>query len=172
MTLLNRLGRASTAQVMRFVVTRPGRDDSAPAQQLPGRLSQIEPLDTTGALVRTWKFTRGQIDGRPGWVINGRPFDPRDMHAQVPLGELEIWRFHTDLHHPVHVHLDAFQVISRGGHAPGDFDHGWKDTVDVRPAEHVDVAVRFTDHAGPYLIHCHNLEHEDRMMMAAFATRT
>jgi FtsP/CotA-like multicopper oxidase with cupredoxin domain len=29
--------------------------------------------------------------------------------------------------------------------------------------------VRFTDYAGPFLIHCHNLEHEDRMMMAAFA---
>jgi FtsP/CotA-like multicopper oxidase with cupredoxin domain len=32
------------------------------------------------------------------------------------------------------------------------------------------VAVRFTDHHGRYLIHCHNLEHEDMAMMAAFAT--
>ena len=45
------------------------------------------------------------------------------------------------------------------------------DTVDLRPAEVLDVAVRFTDHRGRYLIHCHNLEHEDMAMMAAFATR-
>ena len=121
--------------------------------------------------MREWSFTRGDVNGEHGWVVNGRPFDPEEMQATVPLGETEIWRFRTDLHHPVHVHLDPFQVIARGTQeGPGEFDHGWKDTVDVRPAEHVDVAVRFTDYAGPYLIHCHNLEHEDRMMMAAFAT--
>jgi len=79
-------------------------------------------------------------------------FDPARMDAQLRLGELEIWRFGTDLHHPVHVHLSPFQVIGRSGRGPGPFDGGWKDTVDVRPAEHVDVAVRFTEkvpHALP-----------------------
>ena len=170
-TLRNRFGSGSTADVMRFVVARRASDDSAPVDRLPKRLSEIEPLDTTGARVREWSFTRGDVNGEHGWVVNGRPFDPEEMQATVPLGETEIWRFRTDLHHPVHVHLDPFQVIARGTQeGPGEFDHGWKDTVDVRPAEHVDVAVRFTDYAGPYLIHCHNLEHEDRMMMAAFAT--
>jgi spore coat protein A, manganese oxidase len=168
-TVRNRFADGRMGEVMRFVVARKAADDSAPADQL-GRLSRIERLDTTDARVREWEFTRGTIDGRPGWVINGRTFDPEEMHATVPLGEVEIWRFHADLHHPVHVHLDPFQVLGRGGHDPGPFDRGWKDTVDVRPAEHVDVAIRFTDYAGRYLIHCHNLEHEDRMMMAAFAT--
>jgi FtsP/CotA-like multicopper oxidase with cupredoxin domain len=92
------------------------------------------------------------------------------MDARVRLGEVERWRFYSDLHHPVHVHLDPFQVISRGGRPPGVYDVGWKDTIDLRPGEYADVAVRFHDHVGPYLLHCHNLEHEDMAMMAAFET--
>ena len=47
---------------------------------------------------------------------------------------------------------------------------GLEDTVDLAPSESVDVAVRFTDYPGRYLLHCHNLEHEDMAMMAAFRT--
>ena len=166
-TLVNRFGSGSTAQVMRFIVARREADHSA----IPERLAEIERLDPARATVtREWRFTRGSARGHHGWVINGRPFDPTRMDAEPRLGELEIWRFGTDLHHPVHIHLSPFQVISRGGRSPGPFDGGWKDTVDVRPAEHVDVAVRFTGYQGPYVLHCHNLEHEDMAMMAAFET--
>ncbi len=159
--------RVSFGDVLRFVVARRGRDDT----RVPDRLSEVAPLRTAKARVRHWRLTRGDVHGRKGWVINGKPFDPDRIDAIVPLGEVEVWRFHSDLHHPVHVHLNPFQVVGRGGHEPGDYDAGWKDTVDVRPAEHVDIAVRFTDHAGRYLVHCHNLEHEDLMMMSAFQTR-
>lgn len=170
-TLRNRFGTGSMRDVMQFVVARTATDDSAPAERLPEQLCEIEPLNTTGARMREWSFNRGEVHGKPGWVINGQAFDPEVMVETIPLDQTEIWRFRTDLHHPVHVHLDPFQVIKRGtSRGPGRFDHGWKDTVDVRPSEHVDVAVRFSDYAGRYLIHCHNLEHEDRMMMAAFAT--
>jgi FtsP/CotA-like multicopper oxidase with cupredoxin domain len=81
-----------------------------------------------------------------------------------------VWRFVTDVHHPVHVHLDAFQVLRRNGRDPGEYDAGWKDTVDVRPAEVVDVAVRFSDYAGRFVLHCHNLEHEDMAMMGTVRT--
>ena len=70
----------------------------------------------------------------------------------------------------MHVHLDAFQVLRRGSGGPGPSDAGWKDTVDLRPAEVVEVAVRFTEHAGRYVLHCHNLEHEDMAMMATIRT--
>jgi spore coat protein A len=83
---------------------------------------------------------------------------------------VEVWRFVTDVHHPVHVHLDPFQVLRRGAGGPGDYDQGWKDTVDLRPAEVVEVAVRFSDHAGRFVFHCHNLEHEDMAMMATIRT--
>jgi FtsP/CotA-like multicopper oxidase with cupredoxin domain len=34
----------------------------------------------------------------------------------------------------------------------------------------VEVAARFTEHAGRYVLHCHNLEHEDMAMMATIRT--
>lgn len=101
---------------------------------------------------------------------SGLSRNPNTSLADIPLGETEVWRFVTDVHHPVHLHLDAFQVLRRGSEGPGDYDVGWKDTVDVRPAEVVDVAVRFADHAGRFVLHCHNLEHEDMAMMATIRT--
>ena len=164
-TMVNRLGRDATAQVMRFRVVRPGRDDSV----IPARLSTVEPL-RPGPVVRRWRFTRGRAGSHAGWTINGLPFDPARVDARPRLGEVERWRFITDLHHPVHVHLDPFQVLTRRGRGAGGYDAGWKDTVDLRPAEVVEIAVRFADHRGRFMMHCHNLEHEDMAMMTAFAT--
>ncbi len=42
--------------------------------------------------------------------------------------------------------------------------------MDVAPYEAVEVIVRFDDYRGAYLVHCHNLEHEDMAMMADFVT--
>ncbi|MBA3279254.1 MAG: multicopper oxidase domain-containing protein [Geodermatophilaceae bacterium] len=167
-TLRNALGSGSTADVMRFRVVRTATDDS----QLPEKLTELERLAPADAQIhREWSFSRGAVGEHAGWTINGLAFDPDRMDAEVKLGEVEIWRFFTDLHHPVHVHLNSFQVVGRNGGDPGPFDAGWKDTVDIRPAEYVDVAVRFSDHAGKFLMHCHNLEHEDMAMMSAFRTR-
>lgn len=166
-TMINRLGVGSTDAVLKFRVVRKAADDSA----IPARLSTIEPLRPgPDAPVREWRFIRQRDEGRAHWRINGLDFDPARMDAEPRLGETEIWRFYSDLHHPVHVHLDPFQVIRRGNRVQGPYDAGWKDTVDLRPWETVEVAVRFTDHAGRFVLHCHNLEHEDMMMMAAFRT--
>jgi spore coat protein A len=166
-TVRNQLGSGRTADVMRFRVVRAARDDSA----VPAVLSEVEPLVVpAGATVRTFEFQRGAVGDHKGWTINGASFDPDHPLVDVPLGQVERWRFHTDVHHPVHVHLDQFQVLSRNGKRPADADAGWKDTVDLPPFEVVEVAVRFTDHAGRYVLHCHNLEHEDMAMMAALQT--
>jgi len=138
---------------------------------VPERLSDVEPLVAApDAPLRVFQFTRGAIGDHRGWTINGRPFDPNLALAEVPLGRTEVWRFVTDVHHPVHVHSDAFQVLRRGSSGPGPFDVGWKDTVDLQPTEIVDVAVRFTEHTGKFVLHCHNLEHEDMAMMATVRT--
>jgi spore coat protein A len=47
-------------------------------------------------------------------------------------------------------------------------ERGWKDTVDVRPYETVEVLVKVAGYRGRYMLHCHNLEHEDMAMMANF----
>jgi FtsP/CotA-like multicopper oxidase with cupredoxin domain len=163
-TMANGLGTGGTGDVMRFRVVRKAPDDTA----VPERLAEVERLSPpAGATLRTFRFSRGATGAHVGWTINGRPFAPGASQADSPLGETEIWRLVTDVHHPVHVHLDPFQVLSRDGGRPGPYDTGWKDTVDLRPAEIVDIAVRFTDYKGKFVMHCHNLEHEDMAMMAA-----
>ena len=118
------------------------------------------------------------------------------------LGEYEVWQLInlTDDTHPIHLHLDPFQILARrpiryqipdGGigerdlaatvtlerdlddeldHAIDDNERGLKDTVRVNPNEIVEIAVRFTTYSGRYMYHCHILEHEDRDMMRPFVT--
>ncbi len=45
---------------------------------------------------------------------------------------------------------------------------GAKDTVDLTSGERTRVLARFEGYRGRYVFHCHNLEHEDMMMMANF----
>ncbi|MFJ9690645.1 multicopper oxidase family protein [Kitasatospora sp. NPDC101183] len=163
--LVNRLGSGGTAEVMRFDVgSGPATDDTA----VPDRLAPVERLDRTAAVAtRTFLLQQTPDDG---WTINGTPYTPGRALARPRLGTTEVWRFVTDFHHPLHIHLNPFQVLSRNGRTPGPYDAGWKDTVDLRPAEAVELAVRFTDHAGTFMLHCHNLEHEDMAMMADFVT--
>ena len=160
----NAFGRDGTAQVMRFRVVRKAVDDS----QVPDRLVDFEPLSHPARPAREWRFTRKPGDGPMMWAINGRYFDPDRADARIDLGRTEVWRFYTDLHHPVHVHLSPFQVISRNGRPVDAAELGWKDTLDLLPTEYADVAIRFEHHRGRYMLHCHNLEHEDMGMMAAF----
>lgn len=158
-TVRNLLGAGPTGAVMRFRVTGPAADDSA----VPDRLADVPTLDPAKAdAVRDFVFQYSS----DGWRINGRTFDPTRPLVMPRLGATEIWRFGTDLHHPVHLHLVQFQVLSRNGHAPRPEDAGWKDTVDLRPAEVAEVITRFTGYRGRYVLHCHNLEHEDMAMMA------
>jgi hypothetical protein len=72
-TLRNGLGSGPTADVMRFRVTGRGRDDS----RIPQRLSRIEPLRADRAVrTRTWTFRRAPTGEHPGWLLDGRAFDP------------------------------------------------------------------------------------------------
>nr|WP_197540733.1 multicopper oxidase domain-containing protein [Kitasatospora sp. SID7827] len=162
--LLNRLGDGPAGEVMAFEVGSAAADDGF---RLPDRLATVERLDPAKAVAtRTFVFRKGEQH----WTVNGEEYRPGRSIAAPRLGQVEVWRFVTDFHHPVHLHLDPFQVLGRTSGRPGRNDTGWKDTVDVLPAQGVEVAVRFTDYAGRFLLHCHNLEHEDMAMMAEFTT--
>ncbi|MFB6893817.1 multicopper oxidase family protein [Kitasatospora sp. NPDC056327] len=161
--LMNRFGGDGTEQVMLFEVGSRTPDDDP---ELPERLCTLEELDPGAAVAtRVFGFRRSR---NAGWTINNQAYRPGRALARPALGSTEIWRFFSDVHHPVHVHLNSFQVLSRNGRDPGPYDAGWKDTVDLRPAEAVEVLVRFSDYEGAYMLHCHNLEHEDMAMMADF----
>jgi spore coat protein A len=133
---------------------------------VPDRLSEPEVLSPASAVAtRTMRFQHNDVYGMAGWTVNGQPFAPDLVHARAQLGTVEIWRLTTDFHHPIHLHLAPFQVLERNGGAPGPYDQGWKDTLDLRPAEQATIIVRFDRYPGRYVFHCHNLEHEDMAMM-------
>lgn len=163
--LINTWGTGGLRDVLEFRVGAAAPDDTA----VPAVLSVLPPAPVP-VRTRTFRLRHDEMHGTTGWTINGAPFDPASSVARPRLGEAEVWRFVSDFHHPVHVHLSPFRVLSRGGGGPGPYDHGWKDTIDLRAAEQASVLVRFEDHAGRFLLHCHNLEHEDMAMMAAFTT--
>ncbi|MEV1170937.1 multicopper oxidase domain-containing protein [Nonomuraea sp. NPDC049784] len=162
--LRNLAAEGAQARVMRFTVERDARDDSA----IPTTLSRIERLDPVKAAVtRDFEFSSGDLHGHTGWLINGKPFDARRADARPKLGQVEIWRLTSDVAHPVHLHLTPFQVLSAGGERPSGPPE-WKDTVELREAQTVEIITRFTGYRGRYVLHCHNLEHEDMAMMSTF----
>jgi spore coat protein A len=167
-TLKNRLGYGTTSRVMRFHVVRKEKERSA----VPERLSDMDEFKALGEsnarLRRNFYFTRARHNGHGVWAINGKVFSPSRIDARPKLGSTEIWELATDVHHPVHIHLVHFKVLSRNGGEPPPTDAGWKDTVDLRPGEVAGVIARFGGYKGRYVFHCHNLEHEDMMMMANF----
>jgi FtsP/CotA-like multicopper oxidase with cupredoxin domain len=161
-TVVRLVDRDGGGDVMRFDVTGAGRDDGS---AVPEKLSETAGPLPKPVRTRTFRFNQGS-DGT--WRINDLAYRPGRALARPRLGEVERWRFVTDFHHPIHLHLNHFQVLSRNDSRPGPYDAGWKDTVDLRASEAVEIAVRFTDYTGTFMLHCHNLEHEDMAMMADF----
>ena len=86
------------------------------------------------------------------------------------LGTVERWRFRntSDVTHYVHVHAEQWRTVLRDGKAPPPWEQGLEDTWRLEPGEVVEVAARFTDYTGPFMIHCHMLDHEDHGMMSRF----
>lgn len=132
---------------------------------LPPTLSTIEKYDLTAS-----KRTRAFTLAMSGMVhtINDKQFVMDRIDETIGRGELERWDFINtgDETHPVHIHGSHFQVLERDGKPSIETnDLGWKDTVMVPAMTTVSVLVRFDAYEGRYLLHCHNLEHEDTGMM-------
>jgi spore coat protein A len=161
--LADRLGSGRTADVMRFRIAREGEGAPIP-ETLADDLPEWDRSEA--AVVRDLAFRAGRMDGRHGWLIDGLPFDPARTDVTARLGDVEVWRLVADVHHPVHLHLVGFRVLSRGGGDPLPHDAGLKDTVALRPGESAEIITRFDGYRGRYLFHCHNAEHEDMGMMA------
>jgi len=67
--------------------------------------------------------------------------------------------------HPIHEHLEECQILSRNGAPPPIFEVGRKDVVPLHHDEVVRHFIRLRDWEGRYVLHCHNVIHEDHAMM-------
>lgn len=163
----------STFDIMTFDVTRAEQVD----QPLPTAFAPLDWLDPATAVnadnPRTFDFFVNHMTP----TIDGRQFEMNEVADDeiVKLNTTELWRVTNvgnganGFPHPVHIHGNQFQVLERSGTptevAQGYVDEGWKDTVLLMPDETATLLMRFSDHAGMFVYHCHNLEHEDGGMM-------
>jgi FtsP/CotA-like multicopper oxidase with cupredoxin domain len=100
--------------------------------------------------------------------VNDRVFDCETIAATPVEGTSEVWVFQNlsgAWHHPIHLHLEEFHILTRNGGAPPPIERGRKDVIRLRPYETIRVLIRFRDFVGPYPLHCHNIVHEDHGMM-------
>lgn len=143
-----------THQILRFDVVREERDPSA----LPAKLRPIAPL-TGSTQTRSWVLIFNGVD----WTLNAKAYDLKRIDAKVKRNAVETWRFSnaSAIPHPMHPHGGMFQIV-------GKPELGWKDTFNVQSGESIDVIMKMTNYPGDYTLHCHNLEHEDHMMMTQF----
>ena len=150
-------------QLLRFDIdTDPMELD---VSRVPARLRELPPINLNDVVrTRRWEFDKDNAI----WTVNKKIFDPEKAAAVVKRNSAEIWelRGNGSWHHPVHIHMEEIRILSRNGKPPPPHEQGRKDVIVLNPDERVKVFVRFRDFTGKYLLHCHNLSHEDHAMMA------
>lgn len=149
-------------QIMRFDIdSNPPVPD---ASQVPSTLRELPPIDLTEVKAnRRFEFDKEN----EVWTVNGKIFDPEKATVEVKRGTAEIWTLKGkgSWHHPVHIHFEEGRILSRNGIPPPPHENGRKDVYVLKPDEEVRVFLRFRDFLGKYMMHCHNLVHEDHAMM-------
>ena len=127
---------------------------------------QLPSTNAEPRIVRTFKFDR--LNGQ--WSVNGQFMDCNEFRFTVQQNSVEEWLLTNltgDWTHPVHIHLEEHQILSRNRVAPSlAVERSRKDVTQLHPNERVQLFFRFRDWVGKYPIHCHNVVHEDHAMMA------
>jgi FtsP/CotA-like multicopper oxidase with cupredoxin domain len=140
--------------------------------------------------------TAAPLDCRGQNQINGMVFDENRADRVVMKGTTEEWTLTNDIctnnwSHPVHIHFEEGRIVSRtfrpdpvnqpnnrvnvnlqqipGPLNPDEDGSNARRDVYPLPGQHqIKLRIRFRDFVGRYLIHCHNMGHEDDFMMVRF----
>jgi FtsP/CotA-like multicopper oxidase with cupredoxin domain len=138
--------------------------------RVPDTLRPFQPIgpdEIAQATVRRFEYERS--GGM--WVINDQVVDIQHPMVSPRVDTPQLWHLINKSGgwwHPVHTHLEFGRVLRRDGRRPAltERDGVAKvDTVILGPNSEVEVFFRFRDYCGPFVNHCHNLEHEDHAMM-------
>jgi blue copper oxidase len=176
-------GPADGAQIGLFSLRVEGVSVRTPP--LPARLSAL--AEAAPAPDTPTRRIRLDLDERTGFLIDQAPYAIDETGFSLTRGAREVWEIKNSpisMPHAMHVHGFGFRVLRRQGtfgaarrlatEPGGRFatDLGVKDTVLAWPNETLWLALDFSlprqaAFGGPqrYMFHCHNLEHEDGMMM-------
>ncbi len=158
--LRNNLATGPLSELAQFRVTSHAFD----ASSVPATL---RPQEDVGTPVVTRVFDFDRVGNQ--WTINGKPFDHDRVDAQPVLGTTERWilRNSRSADHTIHVHNVDQHLITRNGQPPTP-DELTKESWYIGGGQQVEVKLKFSDHTGRYVFHCHVLEHEDNGMMGQF----
>ncbi|WP_251701945.1 multicopper oxidase family protein [Metapseudomonas boanensis] len=181
--LVNRLRQESTrkpkdvrspgTRVLKFIVDRypPTQDVS----QVPRYLRPMPDLPTAEEIaklpVRRWEFDR-----KNGlWMINQQLVNVLAPRLTLKKGDYEVWEFigaGGGWSHPIHVHLEEGIILAKfvdDVQVPiPPHERGRKDAFVLDQTMTIRVLMRFRDFQGKYVMHCHNVIHEDHAMMLRF----
>jgi FtsP/CotA-like multicopper oxidase with cupredoxin domain len=111
---------------------------------------------------------------RPGDGPLGCVFDPEKPAHAILRGTTEEWLLNNNVGgsawaHPVHIHFEEFRTLARfvnGVQIPvPPLQSGRKDVSFLEAGQGSLIRMQFRDYNGRYLIHCHNMAHEDAFMM-------
>jgi spore coat protein A len=162
----------NTGKVMQFTVGNGVT--SFEGNQAPSQLGAAHPVMNLKAADRSAvrKMRLHRTNGL--WQINDMTWDDvveskyEFTFANPAKDAIEIWDVENSSggwFHPLHIHLIDFRVLTRNGLPPRPEEKGPKDVVYVGENETVRLLMRFEHEEGRYMIHCHNLSHEDHDMM-------
>jgi FtsP/CotA-like multicopper oxidase with cupredoxin domain len=175
-----------TNKIMQFRVVGTAPANLVGDTMTPGSLPTHDIMSTpVNEARRTRRFELDHDDVTNVFKINQRTWnDVVDSKYTETLtggivpkdGETEIWEWVNNSggwYHPLHMHLVDFKILSRNGRAAYPWENGPKDVVYIGEDQTVRLLVKFTlpegIKGGKYMVHCHNLPHEDHDMMQQFA---
>jgi FtsP/CotA-like multicopper oxidase with cupredoxin domain len=167
--------------LLRFDVVNRESTFPADTPPIPGNLGPYpDPIVPTAS--HRWEFTRSGDPLR--FRINGQVFDHNRVDHAVLKGSSEEWTLANDViagawTHPVHIHFEEGRIMSRSRttrDAAGNVvsvanvpllpeETGRRDVYRLPAQERLVIRLRFRDYVGRYLIHCHQMNHEDDFMM-------
>jgi FtsP/CotA-like multicopper oxidase with cupredoxin domain len=126
------------------------------------------------AKTRIFRFERGN----GAWQVNGRFFDENVINANPRQETEEVWVFQNGgggWAHPIHAHFAECRVLTHNGVAVkpntsvnGFIGYSRADMIPLAIKEEFRVFFRFQDMQGRYVMHCHNVVHEDHEMMIRY----
>ena len=164
------------------VVEYNGTDTSMdPADYEEGKKKMI-PLprftdsELANARHRTFEFGRSSGTDSQPWTIKtdggqGLGMDPHRLSAAPDNGDVEIWHISTGggWAHPVHIHFEEGQILSKDNGVPSWERLARKDVYrigsEADSTREMSIALRFREFLGSYMEHCHNTQHEDHAML-------
>jgi FtsP/CotA-like multicopper oxidase with cupredoxin domain len=185
--------------VMRFDITGP--PPHGDPSVVPNVLTTLPNISTPLANLqgtRTWNFNLALAgpEGDPEnpaaarvFNINGLTFDGNRADATMAQGSSQTWLIRNRFPgagwvHPVHIHLEEGRVLDRRtvqivngvrtitNHFVPPLQSGRRDVYPVGGGDEILVFLQFRDWFGKYMIHCHNLGHEDGLMLVRWDVGT